>query len=205
LSTSSDTLACNFTPITVTSFVNTPDVYAYKWTPTNETISKIVVPTVLETTKTHTITATNLSGCTKNDFVTVSISPNFYTQNPVASQTNVCLKNVLTLSSGLAATLPNTVVTSLPSGIIYSWSSNNNLYPNQANIAWNTTLVGQNVVTITALTPEGCKLKNMLTITGSKQTVIIKPQKDSVCIGQSVHLNATTTGAFRRACRITVL
>lgn len=197
LGVTNDTLACNFSPISLTSTINIPDTYSYKWLPNNQTTSKITAPTVSQSTQTYTVTATNIGGCTKNAYATVSISPNFYTINPTSSEVKVCLQNTITLSSGLASTDPFTIPTTLPSGIIYQWNSNQS-YPNQSQIEWNTTLVGTNVVTITALTPEGCKLKNTLTITGSKQPIIIKTSKDSLCIGNSVTINSTTTGAFKR-------
>lgn len=197
LNASNDTLACNFNPITLTSNVSIPDNYRYKWLPNNELTSKIKVLTVGKSTQIYTVTATNFGGCTKNAFVTVSISPNFYTIIPTASQNKICLQNNVLLTAGLISTDPFTIPTTLPSEIIYNWKSNK-IYPNKSEITWNTTTIGANVVTITAISPEGCKLVSTITITGNQQPIVLKTSKDSLCFGGVVQLNVTTTGAFSR-------
>lgn len=193
LSNYSDTLVCSFSTITVGSKVNISDTYTYKWFHSNETKPySIFMP--LET-KNYTVSATNLTGCTKYSSVTVSVNPVFYTHNPSVSDLSVCLKNAITVNSNLKATdLLNNEI-ELPTNISYNWIENKILTINGLNLrVLNPTLVGINTITSKITTPEGCFFEKSINFNTIKKFLSIKLTKDSICVNENSQIITSANG-----------
>lgn len=153
----------------------------YAWTPTgglsNPNIANPVASPTFTTT--YTVTASNASGCTSTDAVTVTVNP------------------LPTANAGFDAFICNGASTTLTAtgGGTYAWSPSTGLSnPNIANpIASPTTNTNY---TVTVTSPAGCTATDVVAVTVYPAPTASAGPDVSICIGGNTILSATGGATF---------
>jgi gliding motility-associated-like protein len=129
------------------------------------------------TTTTYAVTGTNIAGCTGTASVTVTVNPN-PTVSITPSAAQICAGSSTTITAGGAST--------------YSWSGGLGTSAAQTVSPGSTT-----TYTVTGTNAQGCTGTASVTVTvNSNPVVIITPNSQAICDGDSGIITATGAGSY---------
>lgn len=156
--------------------------YSYTWSPTSGlTQSDISNPTAtVSSTTTFIVTATNGTGCSKNDTIIVTLN-SLPTLNITTSDSTLCPDANTTLTASGAST--------------YTWSTSGN-----SNIGTSSALnvnATTQTYTVTGSGANGCSAIKTINITRLPEpTISVSPGAPTICPGDSIQLTASGSIAY---------